>query len=60
MRSNMPIQTGVAGSSGEVEATIGLAEYFGPRLKLEQGVVFQTDGTWQAVLAWEWDFEEGR
>lgn len=46
--------------SGEVEATLGLAESFGRRLKLEQGVVFQTDGTWQAVLAWEWDFGEGR
>lgn len=45
---------------GEFEATLGLAHYFGRRLKLEEGVTFQTDGTWQAVVAWEWDFGEGR
>lgn len=46
--------------AGEFEATLGLAHYFGRRLKLEEGLTFQTDGTWQAVIAWEWDFGEGR
>lgn len=46
--------------AGEVESTLGFAHHFGKRLKLEEGVVVQTDGTWQAVFAWEWDFGEGR
>ena len=51
----------VAGAgSGSTEGTLGLAHYFSKRLKFEEGLVVQTDGTWQVVAAWEWDFGEGR
>ena len=46
--------------TGEVEATLGLAQLFGKRLKLEEAAIVQTDGTWQAIVAWEWDFGGGR
>lgn len=44
----------------ESEATIGLAQYLTHRLKLEEGVVVKLDGGWQAVIAWEFDFGEGK
>jgi Putative MetA-pathway of phenol degradation len=43
----------------ETEATLGLAEQIGDHLKLEQGVVYNFDESWQWILAWEWNFGEG-
>lgn len=40
-----------------VEGTLGVAELLGEYLKLEQGVIGKTDGSWQVVLGWEWNFE---
>ena len=55
------IGTGTGGGGGrETEATIGLAENLTHRFKLEEGVVVKADGGWQVVLAWEFDFGEGR
>jgi hypothetical protein len=42
------------------EVTLGVAEHFFERLKLEQGGIFQSDGSWQLVFAWEWEFGSGR
>ncbi len=44
----------------ESEFTLGLAEFFTKRLKLEEGMVLKSDGSWQTVLGWEYDFGEGR
>ncbi len=44
----------------ESEGTLGLAEHLSEFLKLEQGAVVKSDGTWQLVAAWEWDFGGGR
>ena len=44
----------------ESEFTLGVAEKSGEFLKYEQGVVIKSDGTYQWVLAWEWDFGGGR
>jgi hypothetical protein len=38
------------------EGTLGIGEYLGKYLKTEQGVVVQSDGTWQVAFAWEWSF----
>ena len=38
------------------EGTIGVAWHVTKRLKIEQGAVFRSDGTWQIVFAWEWTF----
>jgi hypothetical protein len=38
------------------EGTVGLAWHVSKRLKLEQGAVFSSDGTWRLVLAWEFSF----
>lgn len=38
------------------EGTIGVAWHVTKRLKIEQGAVFRSDGTWQIVFAWEWSF----
>jgi hypothetical protein len=43
----------------QYEGTIGMAEFIGQHLKLEEGVVFMSDGSWQFVSAWEWNFTEG-
>jgi hypothetical protein len=43
-------------SENEVSATLGVAEFLGKCLKLEEGVIVWPDGSWQAVLAWEWAF----
>jgi hypothetical protein len=40
----------------EWEATLGVAEHLNDFLKLEQGAVMKNDGSWQIVVAWEWDF----
>ncbi len=44
----------------EYEATLGIAEHPGSHLKLEQGGIFKSDGAWQVVLGWEYDFGEGK
>ena len=41
----------------ESEFTVGLAEHLNDFLKLEEGVVGKSGGSFQYVLAWEWDFE---
>ena len=49
---------GAIGPSENVfEGTLGLAERLGEYLKLEEGVVGRSDGSWQLVFAWEWDFD---
>jgi hypothetical protein len=44
----------------DTEGTLALAELLSARLKLEQGVAINFDGSWQVVCAWEWDFGEGQ
>ncbi|MEI6972528.1 MAG: hypothetical protein WCL44_13550 [bacterium] len=46
-------------SGSETEGTVGFAEHLGDNLKIEQGVTYQSDGTWQVVVGWEWDFAGG-
>jgi len=43
----------------QTEGTIGIAELITAHLKLEQGVLFASDGSWQLLAAWEWDFSGG-
>jgi hypothetical protein len=43
-------------NGSEFEGTLGVAELFGRSLKLEEGLVLVSDGSWQAIVAWEWDF----
>ena len=43
----------------EFEATLGLAEHPDSHLKLEQGAILKSDGAWQVVAGWEYDFGEG-
>jgi len=38
------------------EGTVGLAWHISKRFKLEEGAVFSSDGSWRAVLAWEFSF----
>ena len=38
------------------EGTVGIAWHASKRLKIEQGAIFRSDGTWQIVFAWEWSF----
>lgn len=47
---------GLAGSesTSELSVTLGAAEHLSEDFKLEQGVIVQSDGSWQAVVAWEW------
>jgi hypothetical protein len=54
---------GVGGRAGSIgpsenltEGTLGLAVHLNDYLKLEQGLVAKSDGSWQFVFAWEWDF----
>jgi hypothetical protein len=47
---------GLGGTENNLEGLIGIAERFGRHLKLEQGIVVVSDGSWQAVIAWEWAF----
>ena len=44
----------------ESEGTLGFAEHLSDRLKLEEGLVLKSDGSWQAVVGWEFDFAEGQ
>jgi hypothetical protein len=43
----------------EVDFTLGLAEHLSDRFKLQEGAILKSGGSWQAVLAWEYDFGEG-
>jgi hypothetical protein len=44
----------------ESEFTLGLAELLTPRFKLEEGAIMKSEGSWQTVVGWEYDFGEGR
>ena len=44
----------------ESEFTLGLADHLSERLKLEGGMILKSGGSWQTVVAWEYDFAEGR
>ena len=46
---------GAAGTN-LTEGTIGVAWHISKRLKVEQGGILRSDGTWQIVFAWEWSF----
>ena len=48
------------GNGSPYQFTIGFAEHVNDYLKLEQGVVLEPDGSWQAVVFWELDFSGGR
>jgi hypothetical protein len=43
----------------ESEATLGLAERLSERFKLEEGMILKSDGSWQTVVGWEFDFGGG-
>jgi hypothetical protein len=45
-----------AGAKNETEGTLGLAWHASKQLKLEQGVVYKSDRSWQFVVAWEFSF----
>jgi len=47
---------GTPEQTNSLEGVIGLAERLGRHLKLEEGIVVVSDGSWQAVIAWEWAF----
>ncbi|TMQ63791.1 MAG: hypothetical protein E6K79_09095 [Candidatus Eisenbacteria bacterium] len=44
----------------ESEGTLGFAEHLSDRFELEEGMILKSDGSWQAVAGWEFDFGEGR
>jgi hypothetical protein len=44
----------------ESEFTLGLAERLTSRFKLEEGAILKSGGSWQSVVAWEFDFGEGK
>jgi hypothetical protein len=44
----------------ESEVLLGLAEPINEFLKFEQGAILKSDGSFQFVLAWEWDFGGGQ
>ena len=45
-----------AGGRSETEGTLGIAWHASKRLKLEQGVIYKSDRSWQFVVAWEFSF----
>ncbi len=49
----------IAAEGRQYETTVGLSERFGAHFKLEEGVIYKSDGAWQFVAAWEWNFGEG-
>jgi hypothetical protein len=55
--SHLPKDTGQ--EERESEVTLGVSQRLGMHLKLEAGSVFKSDGAWQLVAAWEWNFGEG-
>jgi hypothetical protein len=44
------------GATNGTEGTLGLAWHANKYLKLEQGVIYQSDRSWQFVVGWEWSF----
>jgi hypothetical protein len=54
--SKLPKDLGSGGR--EWEGTVGFSELFFGHLRLEEGVVYKSDGAWQFVSAWEWNFGE--
>ena len=44
----------------ESEGTLAFAEFLTKRLKLEEGAILKSGGSWQFVVAWEFDFGEGQ
>jgi hypothetical protein len=48
--------TSSLGGSSTYQFTVGVAEHVNDHLKLEEGVVLEPDGSWQAVVFVEWDF----
>ena len=55
MESSTGIETGRCGRI-ETEGTVGLAWRVNSHLKLEGGGTARSDGTWQVIFAWEWNF----
>jgi transposase len=43
-------------SGNGTEGTLGFAWHANRYLKFEQGVVYNSDRSWQWVAAWEWSF----
>lgn len=56
----IPGSAAAARTGGGTAGTIGLAEHLNHFLKLEEGLIAGSDGSWQFVFAWEWDFSGGR
>jgi hypothetical protein len=54
MESVASIET--TGGRADVECTAGLAWRVSSYLKLESGGAVRSDGTWQVLFAWEWNF----
>lgn len=40
----------------ESQGTVGVAYQLRERLNLEQGIAIKSDGTWQLVFSWQWEF----
>ena len=55
MESATTFETGRSGRTA-TEGTAGLAWRVNSFLKLEGGGTVRSDGTWQVVFAWEWNF----
>jgi len=59
-RSNLShLPSDVSQEGRQYEGTLGLSQRFGAHFKLEAGYVYKSDGSWQVVSAWEWNFGEG-
>src|SRR5258705_13421854 len=43
-----------ATKSSDIEGTVGLSWKVNKHLKLEEGIVYNTDGSWKFVVAWEY------
>ena len=55
MESATTFETGRRGRT-ETEGTAGLAWRLNSYLRLEGGGTVRSDGTWQVIFAWEWNF----
>ena len=55
MESATTFETGRSGRT-ETEGTAGLAWRVNSHLTLEGGGTLHSDGTWQVIFAWEWNF----
>ena len=55
--SNLGGRAGSFGASETItEFTLGFALHLNDQLKFEQGAIAKSDGSWQGVFGWEWDF----